>query len=83
MSFFPIFILCLTHPPKTENLLATNQNRARNILNFVGQSESGNTPPDSSAYENRVLRHLRALGWEGGPFLALGSSWLARAYLIT
>ena len=38
---------------------------------------------EMSANQNRVLRHPRALGSGGGPFSALGSSWLAIAYLIT
>ena len=62
--------------PKNEELSAANQNRERKTLmlrqpikiehekpsNFVSQSESSITSPESSANQNRVLRHPRALG---------------------
>ena len=38
---------------------------------------------ESSANQNRLLRHPRALGSGGGPFLALDSSRLAIAHLNT
>ena len=47
------------------------------------QSNSSISPPESSANQNRLLRHPRALGSGWGPFLALGSSRLAIAYLNT
>ena len=59
--------------PKTEELSAANQNRAlrhpssqpKTPFNFVSQSESSITSPESSANQNRAselsLRHPRAL----------------------
>ena len=47
------------------------------VTRLVIQSESSNTSPESS------LGHPRALGSGGGPFLVLGSSRLALAYLNT
>ena len=57
--------------PKTEELSAANQDRARRTpilrqsiriehekpFNFVSQSQSSITSPESSAYHNRVSRH--------------------------
>ena len=51
--------------------------------NLGSQSESSNTSPESSTYQNRVLRHPRALGYGWRTFSALGLSWLAIAYLNT
>ena len=63
---------------------SAHQNRARKKpFNFVSQSESSFRSPESSANQNRVLRHPRALGSGGGPVLVLGSSRLAIAYLNT
>ena len=70
---------------------ASNQNRVlrhpsgqpREPFNFVSQSESSITSPESSANQNRALHHPRALGYGGRPFSALGSSRLAIAYLNT
>ena len=56
---------------------AANQNPRQPIKILGSQSESSITSPESS------LRHSRALGSGGGPFLALGSSRLAIAYLNT
>ena len=83
--------------PKAEELSAANQNRARKTLilrqpiriehekpfNFVSQSESSITSPESAANQNRILRHPGAPGLGPGPFFALGSSRLAIAYLNT
>ena len=46
---------------KTNQLSAANQNETRKIINFFSQSESSNTSPETSANQNRVLRHPRAL----------------------
>ena len=59
-----------------------------NTLNRLGnQSDPSaanqNRAPESSANQNRLLRHPRALGYGGGPFSALGSSRPAIAYLNT
>ena len=62
-------------------LSAANQNRDPSALG--SQSESSITSPESSANQNRVLRHPRAFGYGGGRFSALGSSRLAIAYLDT
>ena len=70
--------------PKIKKLSLANRNRARKKpSNFVNQSESSITSPKSSASQNGVLRHPRALGLGGGPVSALGSSGLAIAYINT
>ena len=53
--------------------------------NFTVRSQSNLriTSPKSLAKQIRVLSHPKALGSGGGPFSALGSIWLARAYLNT
>ena len=48
--------------PKNENFSAANQNRvlrhpSQTPFNFVSQSESSITSPESSANQKRVLRH--------------------------
>ena len=53
------------------------------VNRVVSQSESSITSPESSANQNRALRHPRALGSGWRPFSALGSSRLAIAYLKT
>ena len=54
--------------PETKILSSTNQNLARKkTLNFVSHSKSSITSPESSANQNRVLHHARALGFGGRP----------------
>ena len=53
------------------------------VTRVLSQSESSVTSLESSANQNPVLRHSRALGSGGGPFLALSSSRPAIAYLNT
>ena len=59
------------------------QSNTEKTFNFVSQSISSITSPESSANQNRALRHPRALGSGGGPFSALGSRRLAIALLNT
>ena len=69
---------------KNPHTSSTNQNRARKIpFNSVSQSESSNTSTESSANQNRVLRHPRALGYGWRPFSALGLTRLAIAFFNT
>ena len=59
----PIFIHCRTHSAHPQNLILSeaNQKRAPKTLSFFNQSELIITSPESSANQNRVLRHPRAL----------------------
>ena len=80
--------------PKTEELWAANQNRARKTLMLRQPVTIEHEKPSlPSANQNGVLRHPsrqpfrfehpRALGKGGGPFWDLGSSRLAIAYFNT
>ena len=58
-------------------------NRIHADLALGSQSIANITSPESSANQNRALRHPKALGCGGGPFSALGSSRFALVYLST
>ena len=82
----PILIHCRTHSVCAHNrriVGSQSESSTKKPSDFVSQSEPSITSPESSANQNRVLRHSRALGSGGGPFLALGSTRLAIVYLST
>ena len=60
--------------------VSQSESSTKEPFNIVSQSESSITSSESSANQNRVLRHSRALGYGGGPSSALGLSRIAIDY---
>ena len=61
--------------------VSQSESSTKEPFNIVSQSESSITSSESSANQNRVLRHSRALGYGGGSLL--GSEFESDRYRLS